>query len=180
MSEEKPASEIRLWTQQGFRDDEWVHAETAGALAGNARVILALSAFLELDPQVRAMNRERLGVLLQPDEQLDAIAGLLDTLSLVALAFPAYTDGRSYSKAELLRSRHGFEGTVRAVGDVLFDQFSHMLRVGFDEFEIANPVLLKRLEQGDIGGLPLHSQPAARSSEPVGGYSWRRAALQRV
>ena len=128
----------------------------------------------------RLTGRERLGVLLQPGDQLDVIAGLLDTLSLVALAFPAYNDGRSYSKAELLRSRHGFKGAVRAVGDVLYDQLSHMLRVGFDEFVIANPVLSGRLEEGKTGGLPLHYQPAARSSGATGAYSWRRAGQGRV
>jgi uncharacterized protein (DUF934 family) len=178
--EENPAPESRLWTPHGFRDDEWVHAETADALAGNSRVILPLAAFLELDPQERALNRERLGVLLQPGDQLDEIAGLLDALSLVALAFPAYNDGRGYSKAELLRSRHGFKGAVRAVGDVLYDQLSHMLRVGFDEFTIANPVLIRRLEDGNTGGLPLHYQPSARSSGATGGYSWRRAGQNRV
>jgi uncharacterized protein (DUF934 family) len=174
MTDQTPETEIRLWTPQGFREDEWTHAESAEALSGNGRFILPLQAFLDLDPKERELARERLGVVLQPGDQLDAIAGLLDTLSLVALAFPAFTDGRSFSKAELLRSRHGFEGAVRAVGKVLVDQLPHMLRVGFTEFEISNPVLLKRLESGDVGGLPLYYQPAAKPASPSGKYSWRR------
>ena len=174
MSEQQPETEIRLWTPQGFREDEWTHAESAEALAGNGRFILPLKVFLDLDPQERELAKERLGVLLQPGDQLDTIAGLLDTLSLVALAFPAFTDGRSYSKAELLRSRHKFEGAVRAVGQDLVDQLPHMLRVGFTEFEISNPVLLKRLEAGDTGGLPLYYQPAAKPASTTGKYSWRR------
>lgn len=174
MTDQKPETEVRLWTPQGFREDEWTHAESAEALSGNGRFILPLQAFLDLDPKERELARERLGVVLQPGDQLDAIAGLLDTLSLVALAFPAFTDGRSFSKAELLRSRHGFEGAVRAVGKVLVDQLPHMLRVGFTEFEISNPVLLKRLESGDVGGLPLYYQPAAKPAAPSGKYSWRR------
>ena len=167
-------TEIRLWTANGFRDDEWSHAESAEALAGNGRVILPLQAFLDLDPQERELAKERLGVLLQPGEQLDKIVDLLDTLSLVALAFPAFNDGRSFSKAELLRSRHGFEGAVRAVGQVLVDQLPHMRRVGFDEFEISNPVLLDRLERGDAGGLPLYYQPSAKPAAAGAKYSWRR------
>jgi uncharacterized protein (DUF934 family) len=167
-------TEIRLWTPNGFRDDEWSHAESAEALAGNGRVILPLQAFLDIDPQERELAKERLGVVLQPGEQLDTIVDLLDTLSLVALAFPAFNDGRSFSKAELLRSRHGFEGAVRAVGQVLVDQLPHMQRVGFDEFEISNPVLLDRLERGDAGGLPLYYQPSAKPAEAGAKYSWRR------
>ena len=64
-------------------------------LSGNGRFILPLQAFLDLDPQVRLSAKERLGVLLQPGDQLEKIADLLDQLSLVALAFPAFSDGRS-------------------------------------------------------------------------------------
>ncbi|MFC3325493.1 DUF934 domain-containing protein [Mesorhizobium cantuariense] len=166
--------ETRLWTPAGFREDEWTHAESAEALSGNGRFILPLQAFLDLDPEVRRSARERLGVVLQPGDQLEKIADLLDQLSLVALAFPAFSDGRSFSKGELLRGRYHFEGAVRATGQVLVDQLPHMLRLGFDEFEISNPVLLKRLEEGRTGGLGLYYQPAA-VSEPKGSkYSWRR------
>jgi len=166
--------ETRLWTPKGFREDEWTHAEGAEALAGNGRFILPLQAFLGLDPEVRKSARERLGVLLLPGDELDKITELLDQLSLVALAFPAFNDGRSFSKGELLRSRHHFEGAVRATGQVLVDQLPHMLRVGFDEFEISNPVLLKRLEEGRTGRLELYYQPAAEPEAKGPKYSWRR------
>ena len=174
MNETATLPEPRLWTPQGFRDDEWAHAESAEALAGNGRVILPLQAFLDLDPEVRESAKERLGVQLQPGEQLDKIIGLLDQLSLVALAFPAFSDGRSFSKAELLRSRHGFKGAVRATGQVLVDQLPHMLRLGFDEFEVSHPVLIARLEAGQTGGIPLHYQPTAKPAAEGAKYSWRR------
>lgn len=164
----------RLWTPTGFQDDEWTHAEGAEALSGNGRFILPLKAFLELDAETRALARERIGVLLQPGDPLDAIAGLLDQLTLVALAFPVFNDGRSFSKAELLRNRHGFEGAVRATGQVLVDSLPHMLRVGFDEFEVTHPVLIRRLEAGDTGGIPLHYQPAATPEAKGPAYAWRR------
>jgi uncharacterized protein (DUF934 family) len=171
---EPTTPETRLWTPQGFREDEWTHAEGAEALAGNGRFILPLQTFLALEPEVRRSAKERLGVVLQPGDQLEKIADLLDQLSLVALVFPAFSDGRSFSKGELLRSRHHFEGAVRATGQVLVDQLPHMLRLGFDEFEISNPVLLKRLEEGRTGGLGLYYQPGA-VPEPEGPkYSWRR------
>ncbi len=170
----------RLWTPQGFREDDWSHADSAEALdAGNGRVILPLQAFLDLDPQVREGARERLGVVLQPGDPLEAISSRLDQLSLVALALPAFSDGRSFSKAELLRSRHGFEGAVRATGQVLVDQLPHMLRVGFDEFEVSHPTLLARLEAGRTGGLPIHYQPAAKQAGKGAGYAWRRVAALR-
>ncbi|MDG4851146.1 MULTISPECIES: DUF934 domain-containing protein [unclassified Mesorhizobium] len=171
---EPTKSETRLWTPNGFREDEWTHAESAEALAGNGRFILPLQAFLGLDDDIRRSAKERLGVLLLPGDELDKIVGLLDQLSLVALAFPAFNDGRSFSKGELLRTRHNFKGAVRATGQVLVDQLPHMLRLGFDEFEVSNPVLLKRLEEGRTGGLPVYYQPAVEPKAKGPKYSWRR------
>jgi uncharacterized protein (DUF934 family) len=168
------AAQKRLWTPEGFRDEEWTHAESAEALSGNGRFILPLQAFLDLDPEVRKSARERLGVLLQPGDAVETIADLLDQLSLVALAFPAFSDGRSFSKAELLRSRHHFEGAIRATGQVLIDQLPHMLRLGFDEFEVSHPTLIARLEAGQTGGIPLYYQPAVKPAEQGPKYSWRR------
>ena len=185
MTETKPEASVpsappapRLWTPAGFREDEWTHAESGEALAGNGRFILPLQVFIGLDPERRKSAKERLGVLLQPGDKLDAIVDLLDQLSLVALAFPAFNDGRSFSKAELLRSRHHFEGSVRATGQVLIDQLPHMLRLGFDEFEVSHPVLINRLEKGDVGGLGLYYQPTAEGSDKPGKYSWRRTKAE--
>ncbi|RST88484.1 DUF934 domain-containing protein [Aquibium carbonis] len=164
----------RLWTPSGFREDGWTHADSAEALESNAAVILPLPVWQALDAETKAANRDRIGVLLAPGEPLDAIVDALSSLPLVALSFPAFNDGRSYSKAELLRCRHGFKGAVRACGQVLVDQISHMIRTGFDELEVSHPVALKRLEEGRAGGLPLYYQPTAKAETPEGKYAWRR------
>ena len=173
---EKPA--WRLWTPQGFRDDdEWIHAEDLGeADETNTGVILPLLAFLNLDDERRASLSGRIGVSVQPGEPLDDLVPFLPELKLVALSFPAFSDGRSFSKAELLRSRYGFDGVLRATGDVLIDQVPHMLRLGFNEFEVTNATALKRLAEGRIGGIEQHYQPAAISEEKGATYSWRRVA----
>jgi uncharacterized protein (DUF934 family) len=51
-----------------------------------------------------------------------------------------------------------------------------MLRVGFDQFEVSNPVLIARLEKGETGGIAQQYQPTATSGEATGKYSWRRTA----
>lgn len=175
LTEQPQQPAIRLWTPEGFRDDEWTHADSAEALAGNGRFILPLGVVAGLDPQVRRSARERLGVQLAPGDKLEAIVPFLGDLAMVALAFPAFSDGRSFSKAELLRSRYKFEGPVRATGQILIDQLPHMLRLGFSEFEVSHPVLIERLEAGRIGGIALQYQPtAARPSDKGQKYSWRR------
>jgi uncharacterized protein (DUF934 family) len=78
----------------------------------------------------------RIGVRLAPDCDLAVLAGDLAHIELIALEFPKFTDGRAISLARLLRSRYGFGGEIRAVGDVLRDQLQFMERCGFDAFEL--------------------------------------------
>ena len=56
----------------------------------------------------------------------------LDGITRIALSFPKFTDGRAFSQAFLLRRRLGFQGEIRATGDVLVDQVLQMQRSGFD------------------------------------------------
>ncbi|MCF8480887.1 MAG: DUF934 domain-containing protein [Rhodospirillum sp.] len=56
-------------------------------------------------------------------------------LPVIGLAFPAFTDGRAYTTARLLRERHGFGGELRALGDVKIDQVPLMARCGFDAID---------------------------------------------
>ena len=72
------------------------------------------------------------GIVLANDADLDAIAPDLARFALVALRFPKWTDGRAYSQAHLLRSRHRFGGEVRATGEVLVDMLPLLARSGFD------------------------------------------------
>jgi len=51
----------------------------------------------------------------------------------VVLHFPAFSDGRAFSQAFLLRRRLGFTGHLCATGDVLIDQLQQMQRSGFSQ-----------------------------------------------
>lgn len=76
------------------------------------------------------------GVWLAGNEEPAPLAPWLPALKLVAVDFPKFTDGRGYSIAYLLRSRLGYRGELRAIGDVLADQLFFMRRVGFDSFAV--------------------------------------------
>jgi uncharacterized protein (DUF934 family) len=64
----------------------------------------------------------------------------LTGVTRIDLQFPAFTDGRAYSQAFLLRRRLGFTGELRATGDVLIDQLVQMQRTGFDVAVLAEGV----------------------------------------
>jgi uncharacterized protein (DUF934 family) len=72
------------------------------------------------------------GVLLANDLEVTEIADDLQRLALVALQFPKWVDGRAYSQAKLLRSRHRYTGQIRAIGEVLVDMLPLLQRTGFD------------------------------------------------
>lgn len=72
-------------------------------------------------------------VRIEAGEDARELLPYLDRLSLVEVNFPAYGDGRGYSAARILREA-GYQGELRAVGDVLVDQLSAMRRCGFDSF----------------------------------------------
>ena len=96
-------------------------------------VILSLTRFQAEGDALLSAGRP-VGVRILPDEAVEDLAYDLPRLAVVALAFPKYADGRAYSSAALLRQRLGYAGEVRAVGDVLREQASNMVRCGFDAF----------------------------------------------
>ncbi|TAD76524.1 MAG: DUF934 domain-containing protein [Sphingomonadales bacterium] len=72
-------------------------------------------------------------VRIEPGDDARLLLPFLDRLALVEVNFPSFGDGRGYSAARILREA-GYTGELRAVGDVLIDQLSHMRRCGFDSF----------------------------------------------
>lgn len=64
-----------------------------------------------------------------------ALAGHLDRLRLIRVAFPAFNDGRAFTIARRLREM-GYTGQLLAKGPVIADQYAMLRRVGFDGAEI--------------------------------------------
>jgi len=114
-------------------DDAWVLIEDDSAkVPTNAAVILPLQRYLELS---EANNLPaRAGIWLNDEQMPDDVTELLGQVDLVALHFPKFADGRSFSKARLLRDRLGYQGEIRAIGDFLPDQVDYMTRCGVNAF----------------------------------------------
>jgi uncharacterized protein (DUF934 family) len=83
----------------------------------------------------------------------------------VDLQFPKFTDGRAFSQAFLLRRRLGFQGDIRATGEVLVDQLLQMARTGFTEAvlradqNLAHGQKLLSHYAGFYQGDAVHTQP---------------------
>lgn len=77
-------------------------------------------------------------VRIEPGDDARDLLPHLEQLRLVEVNFPSFGDGRGYSSARILREA-GYAGELRAVGDVLVDQLSHLRRCGFDSFVPEKP-----------------------------------------
>jgi len=124
-----------LVKQGRIATDIFVQVADGAELPGDGAVLISSARFLE-DPEGLSRRAGKTGVIWPNNRDLDDLVPYLDRLAAVALVFPSFRDGRAYSQARLLRERHGYEGELRATGQVLRDQFVFMLRAGFDAFEV--------------------------------------------
>jgi uncharacterized protein (DUF934 family) len=85
-------------------------------------------------------SAKNIAVWLDSDETAELIADDIEAFSLIALNFPAFTDGRSYSTAAKLRQYYKYTGELRAIGDILRDQLTFLKRCGFDSFDVCDEV----------------------------------------
>ena len=164
----------KIWRETGFvANDPWVIETEELKATEEQKVLLPLD---ELIARAEESNDVGLGVLIKPADDVRQLEPYLYRLEIVAVAFPAFNDGRAFSHASLLRDRLGYRNELRAVGDVLIDQIPLMLRVGIDSFAVKNETALRRLEEGRLPGIAVHYQPTARPAEGQQAYSWRRKA----
>jgi uncharacterized protein (DUF934 family) len=110
-------------------DDPWTLLRECPQALLAGQLILPLAAWL-------ARRDGAHGLWLAADAEVEALGEHLPVLPLISIDFPSFRDGRGYSLAYLLRRRLGWQGELRAVGDVLRDQLSHMRQCGFDAFAV--------------------------------------------
>ncbi len=167
---------MRLYKNGAFVDDQWrVLADDEAS--GDGPVLFSLAAWLALGDKRSGINTQ-VGVRLEGGEMVDALLPDLDKLSLIALSFPKFGDGRAFSKASMLRGQCGFKGEIRAVGDVLWDQLQLMRRCGFDAFAIENEPTIRALESGKSPFMTEFYQPSRdgseQSADPKRPWAWRK------
>ena len=119
-------------------DDDWhcVDATTTiEALPGTGKLIVPMQLWQAYRTAL-STRADAVGVWLEGHDDPLQLLNDVAVLPLIAINFGAFKDGRGYSLAYLLRSRFGFKGELRAIGDVLRDQLFYLRRVGFNAFAI--------------------------------------------
>jgi uncharacterized protein (DUF934 family) len=124
----------RLIKSGAYTADAYAAVADDAALPEGA-VLVSLARFQKERDALLERNTP-VGVKLQSSENPEILGPEVSHFSLIALEFPKFRDGRAFSWARMLRTRLGFAGEIRAVGDFLYDQVNYQHRVGFDAWEV--------------------------------------------
>ncbi|NBR52930.1 MAG: DUF934 domain-containing protein [Rhodobacteraceae bacterium] len=116
-----------LVTDSGFATDDW------------------RDAILEPEAILAGAGGANLGVALSSSADPALLRGVLDTIDLIRVDFPSFSDGRGFTIARRLRLL-GYQGRLRASGPLLADQYAMARRAGFDEVEIPDDMAARQTE----------------------------------
>jgi uncharacterized protein (DUF934 family) len=126
---------------EGPRADAYQAVEDCADLSlADGPVLVPLTV---IDEALTHRRNERLGLLVENNAPIEAIRPYLDSLSLIAIRFPSFSDGRGFTLARRLR-RAGFTGTLRARGPLIADEFYDALACGFDEVELPDEMAARQ------------------------------------
>ena len=127
---------MKLLDRSGYRPDDFSRDGATNA------IIAPLS---DLQAALDERGDRPVGVDVANNTEVGRLAPLFDRLALIAIAFPAYGDGRGFSLAKRLRQA-GFEGRLRAVGPLIPDQGPYAFACGFDEIELPEASAARQTE----------------------------------
>ncbi|MDP2358337.1 MAG: DUF934 domain-containing protein [Beijerinckiaceae bacterium] len=167
---------MALWKNGAFAQDTWRHIAEGEDIPPAGNTIVPLEWWIQERDAFDGSNAP-IGVRIEAGTPIEDFAQDIHRFSLIALSFPKFNDGRSFSTARLLRERYRFRGELRAAGEVLLDQIQMMERCGFDAMEIRDPTTERLLRERGAPRSTRFYQPGAGPEAAVDTRPWARRAL---
>ena len=151
--------------KQVVDSDPWTLVADDADLPAEGDIVVGLARYQSEADALKARSG-RVGVRVDPTDDVEPLKDAVGNLELVAVNFPKFADGRGYSKARLLRDRYGYKGELRAVGQVLGDQLAYMARCGMDAFQLVDG---KDIDAAIacMGDIEVHYQGASDDPRPL-------------
>jgi len=144
-------------------EDDAATQESRAGTTPDSSVAISLARFRN-EPEAWPTDSQAWTVVIAPDDELLEVPPAVLARAELLIEFPAFTDGRGYSHAATLRQRHGFTGTLVAVGDVRRDQLEFMRETGFTAYQITGndsvEDMLKSLHELEMPAHRLYSGAA--------------------
>lgn len=161
---------MQIIKDKEITEDHWQHIAD-NPIPPEGCITVSLNRWNAEKDRLIAREGGELGLRISTNDCLDAITDDLEHFQLIALEFPTFTDGRTFSFARLLRERCHFQGELRAVGDFLPDQVFFLARVGVNAFEFDEAADLNDALSA-LDTFTVAYQTAADEAEP---QSYRRS-----
>lgn len=153
-----------IQNRQILENDLWQH-DNGDANLPSGPVFISLTRWrAQREALLPYVRQGWLGIRLEAEDDVSRIAGVLGIFPAIALVFSVFTEGRGYSQARLLRKRYGYQGQIRATGDIRRDQLAFLERVGVDTVELAEDQDVES-SLGAYGDISVQYQPASSQSD---------------
>lgn len=151
---------MKLLDRSGYRPDDFSRDGATNAI---------IAPLADVQAALDASGDRPVGIDVANNTDIERLAPLFDRLALIAIAFPAYSDGRGFSLARRLR-RAGFKGRLRAVGPLIPDQGPYAFACGFDEIELPEASAARQTEaqwKKALATISLAYQPGYARAESI-------------
>ncbi len=155
----------KMLSHGAVTEDNWTVLQMPVETIPQGNILLPLKYWLEQSAELDG-QAGLVGVWLDSDEEVEALADDLAQLPVVALNFPKFVDGRGFSSARLLRDRYDYKGEIRAIGNVIQDQLFILQRCGFSQFCLADNVDLEAAAKS-LNDFSDSYQTAADQDQPL-------------
>jgi len=120
-------------------EDSWQVWRDTENLPTTGGVIVPLSLWQAHKDALLALGD--IAVFLASDQSPKLLGADINSFALIAVDFPKFADGRGFSYGRELREQHGFNGELRAIGDLMRDQLYFLKRCGFNSFALQSDEL---------------------------------------
>jgi uncharacterized protein (DUF934 family) len=125
----------RLISDGNIIQDQWLSVDPESDAPAQGQ-IASLEQWLALP------DKSGSAVQVEPGQAPTPLFDFLDSMTLVVVNFPIFSDGRGFSYARELRER-GYRGELRASGHFIRDQLTYLQRCGFNAFQMADETELE-------------------------------------
>lgn len=126
----------KLVKNHEIHENTW-HVASQDSTLSEGMWLLGLEQYLA-QREANNPNLANLGIILPGDTDPESLSGMPLDVAVIAIDFPAFTDGRGFSLARSLREYFDYSGEIRATGYFLLDQVFYLSRCGFNAFEIGD------------------------------------------
>lgn len=127
-----------LIKQQRVSDDPWRKIDDPALQPNSASPfsILPLQAFVNLSEC--PVEPRRIGAWFGADIEPTCLTQTILNLPLLCIDITDFNDGRIFSLAAMIKQQQGYQGELRACGNVLLEQLPYLSQCGIDSFSLAD------------------------------------------